>query len=88
MKIDFDRTFNKAYKKRIFQNAKLVANTRNKIALFKENRYHPLLNDHALEGKLSHLRAFSVTGDFRIVYYPVSEDHILFLDIGTHNHVY
>ena len=88
MKIDFDRTFNKSYKKRIFQNTKLVANTRNRIVLFKENRYHLLLNDHALEGTLSHLRAFSVTGDIRIVYYPVSEDHVLFLDIGTHNQVY
>lgn len=88
MKIDFDKSFKKAYEKRIFQNAKLVVSTRDRIALFKENRRHPLLNDHALEGKLSHLRAFSVTGDIRIVYYPVSEDCVLFLDIGTHNQVY
>lgn len=52
MKIDFDRSFKKAYKKCISQNAKLVVNTRNRIVLFRENRRHPLLNDHALEGKL------------------------------------
>ena len=68
MRIDFDRTFKKAYQKRIVQNQKLVAHTSNRIALFKENRFHPLLKDHALEGELSHLRAFSVIGSHNQVY--------------------
>ena len=88
MRIDFDRAFKKAYQKRIVQNKKFVAQTGKRIALFKENRFHPLLKDHALEGELSYLRAFCVTGDIRIVYYPVSKDHMLFLDIGSHNQVY
>ncbi len=34
------------------------------------------------------LRAFSVTGDIRIVYFEINDESVLFLDIGTHNQVY
>lgn len=45
------------------------------------------INDHALTGDLQGRRAFSVTGDIRVVYIEL-EDKIIFLDIGSHNQVY
>lgn len=44
-------------------------------------------HDHALTGKLTGKRAFSVAGDIRVIYVEL-EDAIVFLDIGSHNQVY
>ena len=88
IKIELGDSFKKAYSKRVERNAKLAKKTRERVSLFVENPKHPLLKDHALVGKKYGLRAFWVTGDVRIVYFPVNEDRMLFLDIGSHTQVY
>ena len=88
MKIERHPSFKKAYRKRIAHNEKLVAQTLERIVLFQQNPNHPLLKDHALTGAQKHHRAFCITGDIRIIYFPVNQDHLIFLDIGTHNQVY
>lgn len=80
--------FIKSYDKRIAKNAKLVTKVLERLALFKKDPSNPLLKDHSLTGKKSHLRAFWVTGDIRIVYLPISEKEVIFIDIGSHNQVY
>jgi mRNA-degrading endonuclease YafQ of YafQ-DinJ toxin-antitoxin module len=45
------------------------------------------LYDHHLTGDLQGRRAFSITGDVRVVYIEF-KDKIIFLDVGTHNQVY
>lgn len=45
------------------------------------------MNDHVLTGSLQGRRAFSISGDVRVIYIEL-EDKIIFLDIGTHNQVY
>lgn len=45
------------------------------------------LHDHALSGKLKSRRAFSVSGDIRVIYEELEEAYV-FLDIGTHSQVY
>jgi len=81
-------SFTKSYRKRIAHSSKLVTRTKERLTLFAQNPSHPLLDDHALRGKKLQLRAFSVTGDIRIVYLPLAQNHVLLLDIGTHNQVY
>lgn len=88
MKIKLYRGFKKAYKIRIASNRKLTQQTEQKIILFKSDPRDPILKDHGLSGAKRPLRAFSVTGDIRIVYLPVSADEVIFLDIGSHNQVY
>lgn len=88
MKIKLYRGFKKAYKVRIASNQKLAHKTAQKIILFKYDSKDPILKDHGLSGAKRGLRAFSITGDIRIVYLPVSEDEVIFLDIGSHNQVY
>lgn len=88
MKVKFHARFKKVYKTRIAFNKELIQQTIERITLFKNNPKNPLLKDHGLSGAKKDLRAFSITGDIRIVYLPVSEDEVIFLDIGSHNQVY
>lgn len=88
MKIKLYRKFKKAYKIRIAPHQKLVLQTEERIALFKADTMNPILKDHGLSGAKRELRAFSITGDIRIVYRPITTGEVVFLDIGSHNQVY
>lgn len=88
MKVEIHPSFKKAYKKRIVPYPELTAETARRIGLFRLDATNPILKDHSLIGKKRELKSFSVTGDIRIVYFPVSYGHVIFLDIGSHNQVY
>lgn len=88
MKIGFNPRFRKNYSVRIAPNKKFVQRTKERIDIFKSNNRHSSLKDHKLIGAKKKLRAFSVTGDIRIVYLPISEDEVIFIDISSHNQVY
>lgn len=87
MKISFTKDFKKAYQKRIMQNRNLIKKFDERYDNFKEDSSNPILKDHALSGKLQGYRAFSVSGDIRVVYY-IFEDTAYFTNIGSHNQVY
>jgi addiction module RelE/StbE family toxin len=57
------------------------------MEMFLADKANPVLRDHQLIGRFSDFRAFSVTGDVRIIYKEFP-DHIRLIDIGTHNQVY
>ena len=87
MKLEYHPQFAKHYKKRIKASSSLSRKFSERLALFMQDSKHALLHDHQLVGKLSTFRAFSITGDIRVVY--KKEGTILRLyDIGTHNQVY
>lgn len=88
MQIKLNRKFEKSYKRRIASNLKLVIQTEERIKLFTADSKNSLLKDHELTGAKRELRAFSVTGDISIVYMPISDNEVEFLDIGSHNQVY
>lgn len=87
MKIEFTHAFIKAHKKRILHQSSLHRKFKERTRLFELNPANPILNDHVLKGKLDHKRAFSITGDVRVIYY-VHDDIAYFVDIGTHAQVY
>lgn len=88
MKIKLHPKFEKSYKSRIASNKKLVQQTEIRIGLFKADPKNPLLKTHKLKGAKKGLSSFFITGDIRIVYMPITEDEVLFSDIGSHNQVY
>lgn len=88
MKIRLHHKFKKFYKIRIAPNKQLVLQTETRINLFKANPRNPILENHKLTGAKKGLNSFSITGDIRIVYLPISEDEVVFMDIGSHNQVY
>ncbi len=87
MNVHFNKSFKKSYTKRIKSNKNLEARFEERYDLFVENRSNPILKDHELTRKMRGYRAFSITGDIRVLYY-VFEEIAYFVDIGTHNQVY
>jgi addiction module RelE/StbE family toxin len=85
--IRYTRQFNKHYRARIAPNPKLAAKFTQRLKLFAANPSSSALNDHALSGSMADLRAFSVTGDIRVIYYKDEACYRL-MDIGTHAQVY
>jgi len=59
-----------------------------RMELFKNDRMHPLLDDHPLGGELLGMRSFSVGGDLRVQYEHLSEGAVYLVDIGTHSELY
>lgn len=87
MTVHYHKHFTKAFKTRISNNPSLTRQFEERLELFLEDSTNPLLKDHALRGSKVGYRAFSVTGDIRIVYERV-ENGISLYNIGTHNQVY
>ena len=87
MKIEFYHGFIKSYKKRFGGNKKVKAKFVERTKLFQNNPTNPILKDHQLKGEKSNQRAFSVTGDIRVIY-QITRNIVYFVDIGTHNQVY
>jgi addiction module RelE/StbE family toxin len=87
MKILYHKDFIKHYKKRIATNPQLLSKFRLQLNAFSKNPSNPTLKDHKLIGKKNNYRAFSITGDIRVVY-KIVDDTIWFYDVGTHNQVY
>lgn len=86
MKIRFHKHFEKRFKKlpKSLKNKTILA-----IKKFAKNPFNKNLNNHALTGNLKGKRAFSVTGDLRIIF-DEHEDYLLviMLDVGKHSQVY
>lgn len=87
MKIEFTHDFIKIYKKRFASKPSIKKRFDERVRKLAENPDNPILADHQLSGRLLGHRAFSITGDVRVVYY-VLENTFYFVDIGTHNQVY
>ena len=85
MRVYFGKHFNKKYKK-LPSNIQQKATER--IALFSEHPFDPILNNHSLTGKYRGYRSINITGDFRAVYEPISSDIALFIAIDTHSNLY
>lgn len=88
MIIEFHQKFWKHYKSRIVRNHRLLSKTEERIRLFKTNPQNPTLKDHHLTGDKKDFRSFWITGDIRVIYYPISKNEVIFIDIGSHNQVY
>jgi len=88
LKISFDESFKRAYKKKIKGNINLEQKFRNKLEILKNNPFDSRLKTHKLSGKLKDLWSFSIEYDQRVVFYFIDPDKIVFIDIGNHDQVY
>lgn len=89
MLINFAKRFSKQYDKAPSQ---IKEAAKNRLELFKQDLYHPLLNNHALTGKYSGQRSINITGDWRAIYSESEgeegEKLVTFELLGTHSQLY
>lgn len=72
---------------RIAVNPQRVKLFREKLKRFMQEDAREVLEDHALREKMIGLRAFSISGDIRVVY-KENPKSIILVDIGSHEEVY
>lgn len=58
-----------------------------RITLFTENKFNPILHNHALSGKYEGCRSINITGDVRAIFQDRGEI-IVFACLGTHSQLY
>jgi addiction module RelE/StbE family toxin len=80
--IETSNRFRKSYKK---LPKKLKEAAKQKEVLFRENPFHQSLETHKLHGKDADAWGFSINKKYRIKFVFLTEDSVLFLDIGTHD---
>jgi mRNA interferase YafQ len=74
----FDRHYRKLSKQ-------LKDTAKEKEPLFRENPFSPILRTHKLHGKENGVWAFWINYHYRIKFIFLSENCVLFLDIGPHD---
>ncbi len=85
MTIFFHKHFSKTYQK---SSAKIKKYFQNRLKLFTESPFHPLLNNHVLHGNFAGYRSINISRDIRAVYKVLDEETIEFVLLGTHNELY
>ncbi len=86
MIIKFHKIFDKRYQR---LHRKIQDQVDGALSKFSKNPFDAALHNHALKGHMEGKRAFSVTGDVRIIFEEENGYYtVIMLDVGTHNQVY
>jgi len=80
----FHKDFKKKYQK---LPPKIVKKLDDRLRIFKEDEFDPVLNNHALKGKWLGYRSINVTGDIRVIFKRETES-ALFVAIDNHSNLY
>lgn len=73
--------FKKSFK-RLPRNVKDRAKEKEKI--FRINPFDPRLDTHKLHGKYKHYWAFTLIGQYRVMFAFIKQDIVDFINVGTH----
>ena len=49
------------------------------------NAFHPILDTHKLHRKYKDYWAFTVIGQYRVMFAFISDDRVVFISVGTHS---
>lgn len=88
IEIQYSKKFKKNFCKRVPEGSTLDQKYNERLNIFITDLKNKIIKDHKLTGNLKNYRAFSISGDVRVIYYQLSEEKVLFIDIGTHNQIY
>lgn len=73
--------FQKAYKK---LSVDIKDEAKNKETVFRQNPFDPILKTHKLHGRYKNYWAFSINGQYRIMFAFADVGTVDFINIGTH----
>lgn len=85
MKVIFHKKFEKQYRK---LNESQKTKFKKRIAIFLNDPFDPILNNHSLRGKYKGYRSISITGNLRAIYKATKQDVAIFITINTHSKLY
>lgn len=85
MRVNFHKRFNRSYRKCLI---KTRVKFKQRLKLFLNDQYHPLLENHALYGEWQNFRSINITGDYRALYHYLDDDTVEFFIIDTHGNLY
>ena len=82
--------YKKAFWKRIAKApVKIPMATAERIKIFANNPFDPLLNNHKLSGKYHGCRSINITGDWRAIFKEFNDYQLVsFETLGTHSQLY
>jgi addiction module RelE/StbE family toxin len=84
MRIDYTKGFIKDLKA---QPVKIQEKFRIRTILFGQNKFNPMLHNHALIGEYEGFRSINITGDLRAIFQDYG-DTVVFTCLGTHSQLY
>ncbi len=88
IKVLYDPSFKRAYKKRIVAGSEREARFRSKLGVFMSDPFDSALKTHKLSGQLKGYWSFSIEYDLRVIFYFEDAETAVFVDLGTHKEVY
>ncbi len=86
--IKFTNKFRKYYQKSPLKIQKCF---NNRLEVFIEDKFNPILNNHPLKGDFLNYRSININGDWRALYSIKIIDNktiIIFETLGTHSQLY
>ena len=81
----FQGTFRKKFKK---LSPKIKNKFYDRLVLFDENKFNPILNNHSVEKRFPGCRSINITGDYRAIFKEEQGNVYTFINIGTHSELY
>ncbi|HLD27468.1 MAG TPA: type II toxin-antitoxin system mRNA interferase toxin, RelE/StbE family [Patescibacteria group bacterium] len=86
MEIEYSKKFIKEFKK---CQPKVKSAFYKRLELFIKDKYHPLLHNHSLSGRLKDYRSINVDGDYRVLFQEFNNGQtVYFVVIGSHSQLY
>lgn len=85
MKINYHRKFYKNFDK---LPVKIQEKFYERLRIFSQNPFSPVLKNHALIGKYKGYRSIDITGDLRAIFELIDKDTSLFIIVDTHSNLY
>ena len=85
MKPEYHKSFRKQFDK---LPLKIQDKFEKCLKLFIDDQFHPLLNNHPLNGEYEGYRSINITGDIRAIFYIKPDSNCVFINIGSHSELY
>ena len=84
MRVLYKKRFEREFK-RLDEKVKLAFSER--LELFVQDKFHPLLRNHAVDAAFPGCRSINISGDLRAIFREEG-DVVIFMHIGTHSKLY
>ncbi len=69
-------------------SARIKSALAERLRIFMNEPFHPLLHNHALHGDREPYWSINITGDYRLIYEKLDNTTVRLIDVDTHHNLY